>query len=109
MACKTSNRDKCGNKLLLKLIKRRYLPYYWSDKGFKGTSVNLTWPSLTGGWFEITRVDPSRNWRKKWIDYLMKLNKKLNIFKNLNLFNNPIPIGFPLSNIDYFALRFGIG
>ena len=28
--------------------KRQYLPYYWSDKGFNGTVVNLALPSMHG-------------------------------------------------------------
>ena len=33
---------------LYKLKKRRYLPHYWSDKGFKGTVVNRADPSVNG-------------------------------------------------------------
>ena len=36
--------------------KRQYLPYFWSENGFKGTVVNLALPSLHGGSLEITRT-----------------------------------------------------
>ena len=38
----------------LNLVKRHYLPYYWSDKGFKSTVVNLALSSLHGGSLETT-------------------------------------------------------
>ena len=39
--------------------KRRYLPHFWSDKGFKGIVGNRTMLSLHGGSFNITLTVPS--------------------------------------------------
>jgi len=36
----------CKLDAMVKSEKRRYLPHFFSDKGFKGTVVNLTMPSL---------------------------------------------------------------
>ena len=38
----------------LDLKKRQYIQHYWTNKGFKGTVVNLALPSLHGGSLEIT-------------------------------------------------------
>ena len=88
------------NKLLYKLIKRRYLPHHWSVKCLKGTTVNRTCPFLNGGRRVICNDRPSKKLAKKnCVDYLMKLNKKFYIFKKQLIFN-PIPIGLFLYNID---------
>ena len=39
---------------MLNLEIQQYLPYYWSNKGFKGTVVNQTLPSFSWGSLEIT-------------------------------------------------------
>jgi len=40
------------------LGKRQHLPHFWSDKGFKGTLVNQTLPSLQGESLKIMIAAP---------------------------------------------------
>ena len=38
------------NKILFVSEKQRYLPHFWSNKGFKGTVVNCAVPPECGGY-----------------------------------------------------------
>ena len=46
------------NKTVFELEKRRYLPHFLSDKGFKGTVVNRALSSLPGGFLKPTLTVP---------------------------------------------------
>ena len=49
---------------LSNLEKRQYLLHYGSDKGFKGTAVNLSLSSLHGGSLEITLNLPNTEFKE---------------------------------------------
>ena len=47
---------------LFKLEKRIYLPHYWSDKGFKGTVLNRTQPSIFSKRVTIKNFKKQKNY-----------------------------------------------